>query len=268
MSPAGAVLAGGYTQSAPWDGEADDPMPTTFLVRYRGRPIRLRTNVGAASWSSSTLCSAGGTPTTPGRRPRSRGAVGVITTGWWKVDATFWNAPDALGCFPAEYDRAKAPAVWVSPRNGDWLKDLAREGAGDGDHQDRRRLQGHPSAAASGTTWSRELPGSARDGTMVVWSAHHDAFWRGRSTTPRPSHSCSRSRRRQVMRLQAVPHLGLPDSRRRRNRARRAPTTTGCTACGGRSPGRTRTGRAASPGSSISSTRPAKVPCGYRSTPN
>jgi hypothetical protein len=34
VSPAGAVLAGGYTQSAPWDGEVDNPMPTTFLVRY------------------------------------------------------------------------------------------------------------------------------------------------------------------------------------------------------------------------------------------
>ena len=40
MSPAGAVLAGGYTQSAPWDGETDNPMPTTFLVRYSpGWPI-------------------------------------------------------------------------------------------------------------------------------------------------------------------------------------------------------------------------------------
>jgi hypothetical protein len=34
VSPGGAVLAGGYTQSAPWDGEVDNPMPTTFLVRY------------------------------------------------------------------------------------------------------------------------------------------------------------------------------------------------------------------------------------------
>ena len=51
-----------------------------------------------------------------------------MTTGSWKVDGTFWNAPDALGCFPAEYDRSKAPAVWVPPNDGDRLK--ARLAAG------------------------------------------------------------------------------------------------------------------------------------------
>ncbi len=107
-----------------------------------------------------------------------RGAVGVITTGSWKVDATFWNAPDALGCFPAEYDRAKAPAVWVSPRNGDWLKDQLAKGPVtatiriDADFRPSER-------GGVGYNVVAELPGSARDGTMVVWSAHHDAFWRG-----------------------------------------------------------------------------------------
>ena len=32
MSTGGAVLAGGYTQAAPWDYEG--PQPTAFLVRY------------------------------------------------------------------------------------------------------------------------------------------------------------------------------------------------------------------------------------------
>ena len=107
-----------------------------------------------------------------------RGALGIVTTGSWKVDGTFWNAPDALGCFPAEYDRAKAPAVWLSPRNGDRLKDQLAAGPVtatmkiDADFTPSER-------GGTGYNVVAELPGSAGGGTMVVWSAHHDAFWRG-----------------------------------------------------------------------------------------
>ena len=60
VSPAGAVLAGGYTQSAPWDGEFDDPMPTVFLVRYSpGWPITAPLDyVGPGDATSLGRCSA------------------------------------------------------------------------------------------------------------------------------------------------------------------------------------------------------------------
>jgi len=117
-------------------------------------------------------------PYYPWAEATSRGALGIVTTGSWKVDGTYWNAPDALGCFPAEYDRSKAPAVWVSPNDGDRLK--ARLAAGSVTAT-MKIDAGYTPAERGGTGYNvvAELPGSARDGTMVVWSAHHDAFWKG-----------------------------------------------------------------------------------------
>jgi len=107
-----------------------------------------------------------------------RGAVGIITTGSRFVDKTFWNSPDALGCFPAEYDRSMAPAVWVSPRNGDVLKDQLAVGPV---AATMKLDAGFRSADKGGTAYNvvAELPGSAKNGQLVVWSAHHDAFWQG-----------------------------------------------------------------------------------------
>jgi hypothetical protein len=60
VSPAGAVLAGGYTQAAPWDGDFEDPMPTVFLVRYSpGWPITAPLDyVGPGSATSLGRCTA------------------------------------------------------------------------------------------------------------------------------------------------------------------------------------------------------------------
>ena len=117
-------------------------------------------------------------PYYPWAEATRRGALGIVTTGSWRVDGTFWNAPDALGCFPAEYDRAKAPAVWISPSDGDRLKDRTRRGPVtatmriDADFTPSER-------GGKGYNVVAELPGSTGDGTMIICSAHHDAFWRG-----------------------------------------------------------------------------------------
>lgn len=106
------------------------------------------------------------------------GAVGIITTGSRFIDTTFWSTPDALGCFPAEYDRSMAPAVWVSPSNGDALKDRLAAGPVTGT---MKLDAGFRSAYKGGTGYNvvGELPGSTKNGQLVVWSAHHDAFWQG-----------------------------------------------------------------------------------------
>ena len=58
MSPAGAVLAGGYTQAAAWDYEG--PQPTAFLVRYSpGWPVTAPLDyVGPGSATSLGRCTA------------------------------------------------------------------------------------------------------------------------------------------------------------------------------------------------------------------
>ncbi len=58
VSPEGAVLAGGYTQAAPWD--VDDRMPTAFLVRYSpGWPVKTPLDyVGPGSATSLGRCTA------------------------------------------------------------------------------------------------------------------------------------------------------------------------------------------------------------------
>lgn len=60
VSPGGAVLAGGYTQAAPWDGDFEDPMPTAFLVRYSpGWPITAPLDyVGPGGATSLGRCTA------------------------------------------------------------------------------------------------------------------------------------------------------------------------------------------------------------------
>ncbi len=106
-----------------------------------------------------------------------RGAIGCITT-WTADDPAFWGAPDALGSFAAEYDLSKAPAVWVSPASGAWLRDQIAAGP----VRATMRLDATMKTAEQGGTGYNvvgELPGSAKDGQMVLFSAHHDCYWHG-----------------------------------------------------------------------------------------
>lgn len=106
-----------------------------------------------------------------------RGAVGVITTGT-PDDTTFWSAPDALGMFPAYYDLTMAPAVWVSPRSGDWLKGHLADGPVEATITVE---SGFRMAEDGGEGYNvvAEIPGAVHPDEMVVWSGHHDAFWEG-----------------------------------------------------------------------------------------
>ena len=106
-----------------------------------------------------------------------RGAIGCITT-WTPADPLFWGAPDALGSFAAEYDRSKAPAVWVSPNSGA----LLRERLAAGPVTATMKLDATLKTAEQGGTGYNvvgELPGSAHDGQIVLFSAHHDCYWHG-----------------------------------------------------------------------------------------
>lgn len=106
-----------------------------------------------------------------------RGAIGCITT-WTPDDPLFWGAPDGLGSFAAEYDLSKAPAVWVSPNSGALLRTQLAAGPVTATMKLDATLK---TAEQGGTGYNvvGELPGSARDGQMVLVTAHHDCYWHG-----------------------------------------------------------------------------------------
>jgi Peptidase family M28 len=116
-------------------------------------------------------------PYYPWSEATMRGAIGCITT-WTAADPAYWGAPDALGSFAAEYDLTKAPAVWVSPNSGAWLREQLAAGPVTATMKLDATLK---SAEQGGTGYNvvGELPGAARNGQMVLITAHHDCYWRG-----------------------------------------------------------------------------------------
>ena len=109
----------------------------------------------------------------------ARGAIGVILT-FTPDDPTYYATPDALGTFDGYYDLKWVPAVYISWRNGDWLKGQLADAApmpvaGTMVNNTYMHL-----ATEGGTGYNvyGELPGSARNGEMVVINSHHDAYFR------------------------------------------------------------------------------------------
>jgi Iap family predicted aminopeptidase len=104
-------------------------------------------------------------------------AAGVICT-YTPDDSKYFSIDDgALGSFDGQYDLSAPPWIYISRRDGDWLKS---------------RLEGGPVTATlllnekvtlardGGTAYNvvGELPGSRRDGQMVLMAAHQDAHFR------------------------------------------------------------------------------------------
>jgi hypothetical protein len=109
----------------------------------------------------------------------ARGAIGVILT-FTPGDPSYYATPDALGTFDGYYDLKWVPAVYISWRDGDWLKGqiaAASPAPVSGTMVNNTYMQ---LATDGGTGYNvyGELPGKVRNGEMVVINSHHDAYFR------------------------------------------------------------------------------------------
>jgi hypothetical protein len=108
----------------------------------------------------------------------ARGAIGVIFTYGADTAPYYSVAPDALGSFDAEFDWANVPAVYISQQDGAWLEgQLKPDGSGP---VATMKLVEHVRMATKGGTGYMvfaDLPGKVKDGTFVLFGAHHDAYF-------------------------------------------------------------------------------------------
>jgi Iap family predicted aminopeptidase len=106
-----------------------------------------------------------------------RGAAGVICT-YTPDDPKYFSIDDrALGSFDGQYDLSAPPWIYVSRRDGDWLKSQLHRGPVTATLLLKEKVT---LARDGGTAYNvvGELPGSRRDGQMVVMAAHQDAHFR------------------------------------------------------------------------------------------
>jgi len=113
----------------------------------------------------------------PGAEAAARGAKGVIMT-FSPLDPAYYSvAPDALGSFDATYQYDWAPMVYLSQRDGDWLKTRLTQGKVVATMKNivkvRRAGQGGRGYNVVATIRGRE-----RNGQKIVVMAHHDAHFR------------------------------------------------------------------------------------------
>jgi len=96
----------------------------------------------------------------------------------WPSAPWYTVSPDALGGNDGEYDRSFVPLVYLSQRDGDWLK--ASLVADDGLQATVVSLVDVTMAGDGGRGYNviATLPGRRHDGQMVIWNAHHDAHFR------------------------------------------------------------------------------------------
>jgi aminopeptidase YwaD len=106
-----------------------------------------------------------------------QGAKGVIMTHG--PDSTSWYsvAADALGSNDAEYDMSFVPMVYVSWQDGDWLKAQLAAGPVTATMTLDETVK-LASDGGVGYNVLGELPGTVKDGTFVLYAAHHDAHFR------------------------------------------------------------------------------------------
>jgi Iap family predicted aminopeptidase len=106
-----------------------------------------------------------------------QGATAVVMTYGPTSAPWYQMTPDALGGNDAEYEKSFVPVVYVSRRDGDWLKQRIKAGAVDAVVNSDIALT---MASDGGVAYNvvGELPGSSGDGTTVVIGGHTDAHFR------------------------------------------------------------------------------------------
>ena len=87
-------------------------------------------------------------------------------------------APDALGSFDAEFDWADVPAVYISQQDGAWLEGQLKPD-GVGPVVTMKLIENVRMATKGGTGYNvfGDLPGKVKDGTFVLFGAHHDGYF-------------------------------------------------------------------------------------------
>jgi Iap family predicted aminopeptidase len=116
----------------------------------------------------------------PGSEASLRGAKAMILTFSWGDPAYYSGYPDALGSFDATYDLSFTPFVYMSQQDGDWLKQQIAAGPVTATVRNDVRIK-MADKGGVGYNVVGELPGTAKDGQLVVVMSHHDAYFRAGS---------------------------------------------------------------------------------------
>ena len=107
-----------------------------------------------------------------------RGAAGVIFT-FGPTTAPYWTwAPDLLATFDSNSDLTDVPAVYVAQQDGAWLEgQIGVSGVGPAANMKLIETVRLAKDGGRGYNVVADLPGSAKDGTFVLFGAHHDGFF-------------------------------------------------------------------------------------------
>ena len=108
----------------------------------------------------------------------SRGAIGVIFTHGTNTGPYYTYAPNALGSFDGEFDWSDVPSVYISQEDGAWLKSQLNAD-GTGPVVTMKLIESVRMASNGGTGYNvfGDLPGKVKDGTFVLFGAHHDGYF-------------------------------------------------------------------------------------------
>jgi Iap family predicted aminopeptidase len=115
--------------------------------------------------------------TLPALEAAERRAVGVVCT-YTPDDTKYFSGDDkALGSFDGQYDSGAPPWIYISRRDGDWLKSELAAGrvAATLVLKEKVTLAG---AGGTGFNVVGEIPGWRGDGQIVLFAAHQDAHFR------------------------------------------------------------------------------------------
>jgi len=113
----------------------------------------------------------------PALEAAHRRAAGVICT-YTPDDPKYFSIDErALGSFDGQYDLSAPPWIYISRRDGDWLKSRLKDGPVTATLLLNEKVT---LARDGGRAYNvvGELPGSRRDGQMVLIAAHQDAHFR------------------------------------------------------------------------------------------
>ena len=107
----------------------------------------------------------------------NRGAAGIVCT-YTPDDPKYFSADErALGSFDGQYDLGAPPWIYISRRDGDWLKSELGSGPVTGTLVLKEKVTLARDGGA-GANVIGEIPGSRGDGQIILLAAHQDAHFR------------------------------------------------------------------------------------------
>jgi hypothetical protein len=108
----------------------------------------------------------------------ARGAIGIVFTYGADTGPYYSCAPDALGSFDAEFDWSDVPAVYIAQQDGAALESqLKPDGTGPVVTMKLIEKVRFATQGSRGYMVFGDLPGKVKDGTFVLFGAHHDAYF-------------------------------------------------------------------------------------------